>query len=688
MAAPSLQTLLYAPVSDEAWFEGLLRYLAAASPLDGAASQRTERLAALIHMLRDDPGGEPWEDRIRSVWRHTSAVRLLADTGMPVHTAFGREAMERVVSRFVPRLDPEGDLSAYLNRLDLTEADAAWIESLSERELQPWRELLALAPESVWDAVQLLAYRAAALGLARDLLVFAPAERELDSPFGRLPEAVAALRRGEDPGWTDLLQDCRVRLRAALAYLDRHGISSELVYRLDLLATHLNRMAELVALASGQLDGRAFSAALVRQIAEHRSILALVRGTMRRLARKVVEHTGHSGEHYIANTREEWRRTFVSAAGGGVLTAFTAGCKYGIAALPLAPMVAGMAFALNYTGSFVTMQFAGLTLASKQPAMTAASLAAAMDDPAPEAVDGVVDLVAGITRSQIMATFGNVLVTIPASMALALVWAWITGAPALSAQTAAHSLHSLHPFRSWTLPFAALTGAFLWLSSLAAGWASNWSAFRRLPEALAAHPGLRQWLGPARAARVGNLLDRHLGGVVGYAVLGFLLGFMPVVFTFMGLHLEVRHVTLSAAGLGLCLAQAMAAGVWPWRELAWAALGIAGIGVFNFGVSFDLALRTARRARGLDPAGIGELRHRLSAAFRRQPWRFLGPPPSLAAVDLVEVPGGEDEAHGDDQEAHGAPAHPVGHVRAEQAPEDGGDGHDPDRGPLDVPGVE
>ena len=626
MAGTSLQSLLHAPGSDEVWFEGLLRYLLAASPLDGERSPRAERLAALIHTLQEDPGGAAWKARIRAVWSEPSAVRLLADTGMPAHTAFGREAMERVVERLVPRLDAEADLSAFLNRLELTEADADWIERLSERQTQPWRELLALPPEAVWDAIQLLAYRAAALGLARDLLVFSPRERELDSPFGHLPESAMALRRGQPIAWVELLEDCRRRLRAALAYLDEHGVSSELVYRLDLLETHLKRMEELVALASGQLDGKAVTAALVRQTAEHRSLTALLRGTLRRLARKVVEHAGQTGEHYIANSRSEWLNTFWSAAGGGVLTAFTAGAKYGIAAMPLAPMVAGLAFALNYSGSFVAMQFGHMTLASKQPAMTAASLAAAMEDNRDG--DAVVDLVAGITRSQFMATLGNVLVTIPASLLLGLLWGALRGAPALSPETAAHSLHSLDPFRSWTLPFAALTGVFLWSSSLAAGWASNWSAFRRLPEALASHRRLLAWFGPQRAARIGAMVEHHLGGVVGYLVLGFLLGFMPVVFAFMGLHIEVRHVTLSAASLGLCAAQAMSSGIWPWRELLWALLGILGIGICNFGISFDLALRTARRARGLDKGGLGALRLKITSAFRSDPWRFLGPPKS------------------------------------------------------------
>ena len=686
MPAPSLSALFHAPGSDEAWFEGLVRHLMAASTEEGEGSPRTERLAALIHMLQEDPDGVLWRARIRSVWHHASAVRFLADTGMPVHTAFGREAMERLVGRIVPRLEPEGDLSAYVSRLELTAADAAWLETIPERDILPWRDLLAVPAESVWDAVQLLAYRAAALGLARDLLVFTPGERELDSPFGRLPDAAQALRRGEDADWEGLLGACRARLLAALAHLERHGVSSELVYRLELLETHLKRMEELVALVRGRLDGRTFAATLVRQTAEHRSLGALVRGTMQRLARKVVEHTGQTGEHYIANTRAEWVKTFWSAAGGGVLTAFTAAFKYVIAAMPLAPMVAGLAFALNYTASFVFMQFNHLTLASKQPAMTAASLASAVEDQ--QDSQQMVDLVAGITRSQVMATLGNVLVTIPAALLLALAWGWLTGAPALAEATAAHSLHSLHPLRSWTLPFAALTGGFLWLSSLAAGWASNWSSYRRLPEAMALNPRLRRWLGPEGAQRVAVLLEQHLGGVAGYLVLGFLLGFMPVVFAFMGLPIEVRHVTLSAAGIGLCLARCVETGLWPWADLAWALAGIAGIGIFNFSVSFDLALRTARRARGLDPAGLGHLRRRITWHFRKQPWRFLGPPALLPAVDLVEVPGGEDKTHADDNEAHGAPAHPVGHVGAEEPPQGGRHGHDGDGAPTDVPRVE
>jgi len=622
---PTLNLILNAPGCDEVWFEGLLGWLVEGSPRAGDHSRRSERLAALNGVLREHPEGSAWRARIRAVWSHTSAVRLLADTGLPSHTAFFREVVHRVVERVVPRLDPEADLSALLDRLALSGDDADWLQHLGPDLAGPWRDLLALPAEAVWDAAQLLAYRAAALGLARDLLGLAPEERELDSPYRRLPEAMAELRRGGDPDWPGLLRACRARLDHALDYLDRHGVSSELVYRLDLLEAQLRRMEELVSLAGGTLDGQAFAATLVRQSGSRQSFRVLLRSTTRRLARKVVEHTGQTGEHYIANSRAEWVRTFWSAGAGGILTAFTAALKYAIAAASLAPMVAGLAFSANYTASFIVMQLAGMTLASKQPAMTAASLAGALEDRL--AGTAMVDLVAGITRSQFMATVGNVLLTLPASLLLSLAWLKLTGQGLLGPDTAEHSLHGLHPLRSLTLPYAALTGVFLWMSSLAAGWAANWSAFRSLSQALAGHRRLVYWLGADWAAAVGRFVERHLGGICGYVALGFLLGFMPVVFAFMGLPVEVRHVTLSAASLALCAAQALAApGPMPWADLAWGLAGIAGIGVCNFGVSFALALRTAIDARALDREGRAGLRRLLWTAFRKHPLRFLGPP--------------------------------------------------------------
>jgi len=117
--------------------------------------------------------------------------------------------------------------------------------------------------------------------------------------------------------------------------------------------------------------------------------------------------------------------------------------------------------------------------------------------------------------------------------------------------------------------------------------------------------------------------------VAGYVALGFLLGFMPVLAQFMGIPLEVRHVTLSAASVAIDAGHYLtSADPMPWADLAWALAGVGVVAVLNIGVSFMLALRTAIDARGLDRSGREGLRRHLWSAFLARPWRFLGPPPA------------------------------------------------------------
>jgi site-specific recombinase len=375
---------------------------------------------------------------------------------------------------------------------------------------------------------------------------------------------------------------------------------------------------------SGDGDGAAFAAELVRGSASQHGLLPLLRTTVKRLARKVAEHTGDTGEHYIARNRREWRAMGWSAAGGGVLTAGTALLKYGLSALPLAPLLLGLSLASNYALSFFLMQLLGFSLASKQPAMTAAALARALESDENEARE--IELVATITRTQVIAAAGNVFAAIPTALLVSAAWIWLSGHGPLGPETALHSLQGNHPFHGWTLVFAAITGVLLWLSSLASGWAANWSAYRRLPEALAQNHRLRSVFGEARVQSLGHFVARHISGFVGYVALGGLLVFTPMAFAFAGIHLEVRHVTLQAAALALASASLWAQGALPWAEVLWGLLGIALIGALNFTVSFALALWTALRARDLSGRASRRLWWNILKALNRDPKRFLFPP--------------------------------------------------------------
>ena len=647
MREPDLTTLLGSLLdagTGAAAIEDLLHWLKAASPEgENGPPLRTLRLRALAEAISAHPESPRIRERLGSAWRHASAVRLLAETGLPVRSTFLGEALRKVVDSLVPRGEEAEDLHAMLGHLRLREADADWVERLAEEDIAPWRQLLLPEPEQWRQAIRLLAARASAVGLARDLLDLDP-DGEDGSPFLDLPEAARAwMEAPKDAAaqrrWDEVRSACRSRLGHAAERLDERGVSTDLVYRMELLDAQLARMDGLLHAAAGLEDKAVLATRLVRDAVRHRSLRAHLGVTLKRLARKVVEHTGETGEHYIVRNRKEWWLIAWSAIGAGMLTVFTALAKYGLAALPLSPLVEGLALAANYALSFFIMQFLGLTLSSKQPAMTASALAAGLERE--DGMDEEVELVAAISRSQAIATLGNVLATIPASFLFCWLWLKLAGAPVLGAGTAGHGLSSLHPWRSWTVPYAIFTAVCLWGQSLAAGWAGNWAAYRRLPEALAASPRLRAVLGEKAAARLGEGARRHLSGLVGYATLGLLLGFVPIVVSkFIGIRLEVRHVTLQASSLALDLGSLWGTAAWDWNAALLGLLSIAVIGACNFGVSFWLALRTAMRARDLDPKGRRELRRRLLKAFNERPARFLWMPPRAAAARMGASPEG------------------------------------------------
>jgi len=210
------------------------------------------------------------------------------------------------------------------------------------------------------------------------------------------------------------------------------------------------------------------------------------------------------------------------------------------------------------------------------------------------------------------------------SLVFDLIYQSTTGDTFLDEGTSKGVIKSFNPFGSGTIFFAALTGVLLWLSSLFAGWFENWVVYRRLPEAIE-HHRLGKRFGRARMAKLARFLERQASGFGGSIALGTLLGMVPVFAKFVGLPLDVRHITLSTGSLTLALNSVTIEGV-GWGAFFAAAGGIVIIGLLNFGVSFALALVVALRARDVPR---GERRTLPFAVFRfffRNPLMFFYPP--------------------------------------------------------------
>lgn len=610
------------------WLESLNQWLKVGGvipDLDRGAQQssrgRTARLTFFFECLKlNSIWSENFQATVHRVCVETSARRLLTNTGLGGADSLIGQLVEHVLQKTLPQPPDDSDLGEVLLRVFPSKSDAMWFDDVDPELVMRFLEMAELYAQthglssptehlrrSAIDSIQLLSARVVGLGLADDILQRSQTRSVAESPFHRLNQAttelVTRLRGGEEIGDLGLKVDqlvtqCREEIKGVFNHLDQYGVSVNLVFRLELAGHTLDRIDALNALLTSTMShGRLcqFIAKLLRDGASERSAIGMMRANLHQLSRKIVESAGKSGGYYIARDRAGYFALLKSAAGGGVLTALTTFFKFVVEWVKAPLFVEGILASANYAGSFLVMQAAGFTLATKQPAMTAATIAHAVKDSEASSLDPLVEQIACTFRSQFAAALGNVGMVVPTVLALNLaIFLW-QGEHFLDIEKSEYVVASLHPWESATILYAAFTGAILWFASVCGGWVLNWVVYRRLPEAISKHRRLSKLMGVERTERLGVAFSKNISGIAVNVVLGTMLAMIPIFSQFVGLPIQVRHVTLSAGALTFAGATQgwdvfLLSGFW----YAW--LGILLIGLLNFGVSFALALALAIRS--------------------------------------------------------------------------------------------
>lgn len=572
------------------WVYGMLRGI-----MDVPIALRTERLAQLTASIDAHPHREEIRAAFRDFWSHHSYVRVISEAGLPDETFLLRELFARAAKRLLPEDEVRGDLYVLLNSLDLKEKDAGWLNSLPDELVRWWSDIFHLSTPSLLASCKILALRAANIALSRDMLILASDDDITKSPFFHLPSLVESvvLHPDEYPQWEHQRDACVVQLREFNLRVEKEGTSAGLIFRLRLLRSFLWRIDQVLAVRRADGDGRKFAVTLIYGFASQRRILRVISTTFRRLARSLVEKTGRVGAHYIAQNARHWRAMGAGAIMAGVITCFTALIKYSISANIQAPLLVALGHSLNYAASFLLMQAGGFLLASKMPAATAATLVDAMEDPAKDHMASL----RAISQTQSIVTIANLLGAIPASMAVDRIWHALFHHPFLTQAEAEHGVHMLIPHQSGTIAFAIVTGVLLWISSLATGWTANYIAVSKMDHAITNSLRVRERIGLKRSAHLAEWVKHKAPGSVGYIVLGFLLGTVPILVALFGIPLEVRHVTLSAASLGYALDGLWFYGGLNRHDIVLSLLGVLLVGFLNIGTSFTLSFLLAVRAR-------------------------------------------------------------------------------------------
>ena len=602
------------------------------------------RLRHLLNVLDRHPERR---DQVGALLRRTveelDATGLLADFGFAPRNAFLGELSERLRLKLLPATPDTADLGELFPLLFTALADADWLEALDARTLARLADLLAPSVEAnahrrdatVLDAMALLAsqVRAAAAGaLLRPRLAEDPRQ---ERPFAQLTACVERLaatdpsrRRQEALYLRALVQRCRECTEGIGEHLEIWGISVDVVFQTEQLRGRLNRLETLLDLLMAEEpapETRRLIATLVRAGHARRGIRTLFAQHYSLLARKVAERHAETGSHYITRDRAEWVAMLRAALVGGTVIACTTFMKFLLLALGLSALFSGLAAGLNYAVSFVAVHLLGGTVATKQPAMTAPALAERLDHVGDDAgLSAFVDEVARLLRSQFAGIAGNLLAVVPVVLVMqGLAWL-IFGVPLVGEKTAAYSLSSTTLWGP-TLLYAAFTGVILFVGSLLAGWVENWFVWHRLDSAIAWNPRIVAVLGAPRAQRWARWWRANISSMAANVGLGLMLGLVPVLAHFIGLPLDVRHVTLSTGQIAAAMGTLGPAAL-TLPAFWWAVAAIPFIGALNLGVSFLLAFRLAVRARGIQVQDRARVRRALWQRWRTAPASFFRPP--------------------------------------------------------------
>jgi site-specific recombinase len=600
--------------------------------------------------------------RLQVWWRTlidtVDGTTLLSDYGFASRNAFVSELLERLHYKILPA-SPETSDASELFALVLPRArDARWLAALSPRSLERMGNLLSVPAtgshgldcptltywqNTLLEAITFCTSQIRAAGFSPEirLRMSTPALQatpfhNLAADFDGLRDAWLAQCNGSGSAadvehaaqhFRTQLDACRQAASSVYTHLDSHGISVDLVFRLRQLRERVLRIRALLDCLLGE-PTHIHTAQVVAHLASvgqyQRSLRALFSNSTSLLAAKVAERSSEVGEHYITRTRGEYRAMLGNAAGGGALTALTTFLKFAVMAVGLSAFWYGFWSGMVYAASFVVIQLLHFTLATKQPAMTAPAMAAKLKDFSDaSALKDFVDEVTHLVRSQVAAVLGNVAVVFPTVVVLSVALQLGFGQPMITVKEAEYVFHSL-TLLGPSLLFAAFTGVLLFASSILAGWVENWFVLHRLDSAIRYNPRITRMLGVARADRWAHFMRHNISGFAANISLGFMLGLLPAVFGFVGLGLEVRHVTLSAGQLGAACAS-MGWEVLRNPALWWALASLPFIGALNVGVSFYLAFRVALQAHSV--SGLGRLRitRAVLARLRQAPLSFLWP---------------------------------------------------------------
>lgn len=619
--------------------------------------QANQHLHQLNQLLRCRPD---WAHglrlHIKGLLTHYRQIHLYTDTGILGSDGFSKSLRQRLGWKLLPPLRINHYLKDVFGDIFPLRTDHTWLQHLDGNLLIELFDLLFgdsrhdFRPDNhyqeVLAALAVISFRITAIGLEPELIRNYPAIEDHDSPFiaqNRETTDFADAYRGyihgegiplDDKHVLVLLDQCTGIIGKIRKQAKTNGITVDLTYLLHRLEQHIRRMQHLLALLDQDYETRrntTISLLLELVSAENtkHSMRHLLSDNLHLLSRQVTDNASKTGEHYVCTSRPEFFALLRSAMGAGLIIPVMALLKILTSAAKFAPFGQAFFYSLNYAFGFMLIHMLHFTVATKQPAMTAANMAAAIeqiDTSKIASLNALSEQIITTIRSQFIAIIGNISIAFPVAYLIAWLWHVQNDTHLVNNAKAYTLLHELNPFTSLALFHAAIAGVCLFLTGLISGYYDNKAVYHCVGERLRQRPALVRLFGNDRLQSITMYLENNLGALAGNFYFGIMLGSIGTLGFILGLPIDIRHIAFSSANFAYAVV-----GLehhLPWETWLVTLFGVLAIGFTNLAVSFSLALIVALKARGVRYQQWPTLLYLVGQQFLRRPRDFFWPPKS------------------------------------------------------------
>ncbi|MCF9034349.1 site-specific recombinase [Acinetobacter nectaris] len=557
-------------------------------------------------------------------------ANLYADSGILALDGFWSQLSQRMMYHLLPPIIDHAEIKELIGKVFYLSSDRHWLDRIEKvdwdtifKSLSIDQELQAeksQVKENLLKAINILSYRISGIGLFPELIYAEPKLNEHESPFlaqnREITDFIAKYKNSIESAQQVsvsippdaaqafvMIEQCQGVVNSIRRATKRIGVSLTLTYLLTVLEQSLERLEILLQIVSNHANTQKQATHdllydLVKANHSEKRVGALLSANSELLALQVTENASKTGEHYVSTDKKGFFAMYKAAAGAGSIIATMSVIKILLTRLSLAPILHAFTYSMNYSLGFVFIHVLNFTVATKQPAMTAAALASTVQQrkgSRTAQLAELTELIVNIIRTQFIAILGNISIAIPVAAIITLSWPALFGEKLLSNTKATNLLHTLDPFTSLAVPHAAIAGVCLFLSGLIAGYFDNMAIYRKIGPRLKKHTGLRKVLGEKRQIKFADYIERNLGAISGNFLFGIMLGSMGTLGFILGLPLDIRHIAFASANL---IQGLLSIGGPPDIGLILiSCLGVALIGITNLFVSFSLTILVALRAR-------------------------------------------------------------------------------------------